>query len=281
MLAIRPQNSSGPLGHHLRAGRDALDHQRADHQRHGRVRRDAEREHRDERGLRAGIVGGFRRRHAADVALAEAARRPARPSSRPCRRRTTRAARRRPAGCRGSSRARCRARSTRSRCASPRAVGSTLPMREVNTSCLSLCSRLKTTSVMPKKAMASATKPSPSASSGQPKAKRMTPELTSVPTRPEQDAEAHHGDRLEQRAARQHHRGDQPEHHQREIIGRAELERELGERRGEIGDHQRRDAAGDERADRGDAERRPGAAAARHLVAVERGDDGGRSRPEY
>ena len=92
---------------------------------------------------------------------------------------------------------------------------------------------------------------------------------------PEQDAEAHHGDRLEQRAARQHHRRDQPEYHQRKIIGRAKLERELGQRRGEIGDHQRRDAAGDERADRGDAERRSGAAAPRHLVAVERGDDGG------
>ena len=33
------------------------------------------RQHRDERGLRAGIVGGFRRRDAADVALAEIARR--------------------------------------------------------------------------------------------------------------------------------------------------------------------------------------------------------------
>ena len=57
-------------------------------------------------------------------------------------------------------------------------------MREVNTSCFSLCSRLSTTSVMPKKAMASATKPIPSASSGKPKVKRVTPELTSVPTRP-------------------------------------------------------------------------------------------------
>ena len=64
------------------------------------------------------------------------------------------------------------------------AVGNTLPMREMNTSCFSLCSRLKITSVMPKNAMASATKPSPSASSGQPNAKRTTPELTSVPISP-------------------------------------------------------------------------------------------------
>ena len=63
-------------------------------------------------------------------------------------------------------------------------VGSTLPMREVKISCLSLRSRLITTSAMPKNAMAIATKPMPSLSSGWPKAKRTVPELTSVPTRP-------------------------------------------------------------------------------------------------
>ena len=75
------------------------------------------------------------------------------------------------------------------------------------------------------------------------------------------------------RAARQHHRGDQAKHHQREILRRAEFQRQLGKRRSEIGHHQRGNAAGDERADRRDPERRPGAALARHLVAVERGDD--------
>ena len=108
-----------------------------------------------------------------------------------------------------------------------------------------------------------------------PKVKRMTPELTSVPTRPSRRPKHHHGDGLAQRAARQHDRADQAEHHQREVVGRAELERDLGERRREKRDHQRREAAGDERADRGDAERGAGAAAARHLVAVERGDDRG------
>ena len=38
--------------------------------------------------------------------------------------------------------------------------------------------------MMPKNAIASATNPMPSVSSGRPKAKRVTPELTSVPTRP-------------------------------------------------------------------------------------------------
>ena len=92
----------------------------------------------------------------------------------------------------------------------------------------------------------------------------------------EQDAEAHHGDGLDERAAREHDRRDQPKHHERKIFRRTEFERELGKRRGEIGDDQRRNAAGDEGADRRDAERGPGAAAARHLVAVERGHHRGR-----
>ena len=76
----------------------------------------------------------------------------------------------------------------------------------------------------------------------------------------EQKPEHHHGDRLDQRAVRQHHRGDQAAHHQREIFGRAELQRDGGERRRGDSDQQRRDAAGEERAERGNAERRPGAA---------------------
>ena len=66
-----PQNMLGPLGHDLRAGLDAVDGERADHQRHHRVAGNAERQHRDERGLRAGIVGGFRPGHALDRAVAE------------------------------------------------------------------------------------------------------------------------------------------------------------------------------------------------------------------
>ena len=87
----------------------------------------------------------------------------------------------------------------------------------------------------------------------------------------EQDAEADHRDRLEQRPARQHDRGNEPEHHQRKIFRRAKFERHLRKRRREIGYDQGRDAAGDERADRSNAERRPGAAAPRHLIAVQRG----------
>ena len=69
---MTPQNSCGCDGHHLRAGLDALDHHRADHQRHDGVARNAERQQRDEARLRAGIVGGFRRGDALDRAVAEA-----------------------------------------------------------------------------------------------------------------------------------------------------------------------------------------------------------------
>ena len=41
---------------------------------------------------------------------------------------------------------------------------------------------------------------------------------------PEQQAQHDHGEGLEQRAAGQRHRGDQAQHHQREVFRRAELE---------------------------------------------------------
>ena len=53
--------------------------ERADHQRHHRVARDAQGQHGDERGLRAGIIGGFGPRHAFNRAVAEL-RRIARPA---------------------------------------------------------------------------------------------------------------------------------------------------------------------------------------------------------
>ena len=127
-------------------------------------------------------------------------------------------------------------------------------------------------SAKPNRPIATLTTPMPSVSSGTPKAKRATPELTSVPTMPEQQAEHDHRDRLEQRAVRQHDGADQAQHHQREVFGRAELERELGQRRRDGRDDDRGDAAGEERAERRDRQRRAGLALARHLVAVEAGD---------
>ncbi len=44
----------------------------------------------------------------------------------------------------------------------------------------------------------------------------------------QQQAEHDHADRFQQRTMRQHHRGDQTQHHQREIFGRAEAQRQFG-----------------------------------------------------
>ena len=88
----------------------------------------------------------------------------------------------------------------------------------------------------------------------------------------EEDADQDHRDRPGHRAARQHHGEHQAQHHQREIVGRAELQRHRRQRRRQRGDHQGGDAAREERADGGDAERHAGAALLGHLVAVQRGD---------
>ncbi len=95
--------------HHLRAWLDVVDGHRADHQRHHGVLGNAERQQRNERRLRAGIVGRFRSGDALDRALAELRRDPSRPSSRARRTRTRRASRHHRAAGPGSSRCRCRA----------------------------------------------------------------------------------------------------------------------------------------------------------------------------
>ncbi len=62
----------GMIDHQPRPRRDAVDHQHAHDQRHGRAARNAEREGRDEGGLVGGVVGRFRRDDALDRPLAEA-----------------------------------------------------------------------------------------------------------------------------------------------------------------------------------------------------------------
>ena len=90
----------------------------------------------------------------------------------------------------------------------------------------------------------------------------------------EQQAERHHGQRLDDRAVGKRDRRDEADDHQREIFGRAELQRDAGQRRGEDRHEEGRDRAGEERAERGDRKRRAGPALAGHLVAVDRGDGG-------
>jgi hypothetical protein len=80
---------------------------------------------------------------------------------------------------------------------------------------------------------------------------------------PDQQAQHDHRDRLDERAVREHDRGDEAQHHQREVVRGAELEGELRERRRERGDEERCHAAREERRERRDAERLPGLALAR------------------
>ena len=81
--------------------------------------------------------------------------------------------------------------------------------------------------------------------------------------------------RLDDRSAGEQHDQREAKRHQPEVLGRAEREREPGERRRDQHQPEHADRAGDERGDRGDAERGAGAAPARHLVAVEAGHDRG------
>ena len=70
---------------------------------------------------------------------------------------------------------------------------------------------------------------------------------------------------------RQHGGADETQRHQREVLGRPELQRELRKRHGH-GRHQNgRDAAREKRSDRRDRKRGAGFAFARHLIAVETG----------
>ena len=76
---------------------------------------------------------------------------------------------------------------------------------------------------MPKTPTATATKFSPSANSRMPSVKRGVPVIDVGADQAEQQAEHHHGERLDDRAMRQRDRRDEADDHQREIFGRAEL----------------------------------------------------------
>ena len=62
-----------------------------------------------------------------------------------------------------------------------------------------------------------------------------------MPTRPSSRPDQHHRHRLLRRTVRQHHRTCEAEHHQAEIFGGVELEREPAHRRAGGGDHDSRD----------------------------------------
>jgi hypothetical protein len=113
----------------------------------------------------------------------------------------------------------------------------------------------------PNTPMAMTTKSMPSVSGGMSKAEARNAGIHVGADQAEQQAQHDHGEGLEQRTRSQHHGADQAQHHQREVFGGAELEGQLGQRRREGGQDQRRDAAGEEGAEAGrgqrDARRRP------------------------
>ena len=100
----------GVLEHHLRPWNDAVDGHRAHHQRHDGVRRNAQREQRNERGLSARVVRRSRDLRRLRPRRCRTATGPSPVSSPAYRRRTVRERRRCPAGCRAPIRCPSRAR---------------------------------------------------------------------------------------------------------------------------------------------------------------------------
>jgi hypothetical protein len=72
-----------------------------------------------------------------------------------------------------------------------------------------------------------------------------------------------------------HCRAHQPQHHQREVLCRPELESQLSERRGKCGKHQCADASGEQRRHRRHRKGGSSPALTRHLISVDAGDDRG------
>src|SRR5438874_6198439 len=79
---------------------------------------------------------------------------------------------------------------------------------------------------------------------------------------------------MEQRALREHHRGDQAKNHQREKFRRSELERHCGERWAKSGYKKCRDGTREERADGRSRERRSRPSLLCHLITIEGRDYG-------
>ena len=92
---------------------------------------------------------------------------------------------------------------------------------------------------------------------------------------PQDQPDDHHADGLQRRAVGDHHRPDQAQHHEGEILGRAETGGSLSQGRRQQGADQRRHGAGHERGDGRDRQRRPRPPLPRHLVAVEASHDRG------
>ena len=237
-----------------------MDGHGADHQRHHRVGRNAEREQRNERGLRRRVVGAFRRRHAFDGAAAEALRMLGHPLLERVggERRDHRAAARQDAEQRADDGAAADGAGRSLQIRQRRHQAGDLGLDDL--AALLRLSRLRRISPKPNTPMRDDDEADAVGQFGDAEGHALGAGLEIGADHRQQQADQDHGDRLEHRALGQHHREDQAEHHQREIFRRAEQQREAGQRRAERRDQHGRDAAGEERADGGDRERRAGAA---------------------
>ena len=108
-----------------------------------------------------------------------------------------------------------------------------------------------------------------------PKESRACPVCRSMPDEAEGKAQRQRREPAQRRVAERGRDGDEGEHHQREVVGRPEREGELHHPGGDEGEPEGGDQARYERPYCGRGQCRPAPALARHLVALERGDDRG------
>ena len=128
-------------------------------------------------------------------------------------------------------------------------------------------------SAKPNMPIATATKPMPSVSSDMPKLKRATPEFTSVPTRPSSSPSTIIAIALMSEPCASTTAAIRPSTISEKYSAAPNFSATSASGGANSAMRTVRDGAGEERADRRDGERRPRAALARHLVAVEAGDD--------
>ena len=81
--------------------------------------------------------------------------------------------------------------------------------------------------------------------------------MTSMPMHPEQQPDARHQQRADQRGGRHVGEEHEAEHEQRRVFRRPEAQREVGERRRHQREQDHAEGAGNERADGGDGSAAP------------------------
>ena len=137
-------------------------------------------------------------------------------------------------------------------------------------------STLTRISATPKSPMATARKLTPSPRSARPCVKRVKPDRWSMPTIATASPSDDHHQRFQHRSRPHVGEDDEAQDHQRELLGRPELQRQAGQQRGQQHQPEHAERPGNVGADGGDRQGRARAALAGHLVAVEAGHHRGR-----